>query len=339
MTVLITGGAGYIGSHLVHALAEREETLVVLDDLSTGHSASLPSGMMLIRGDIRDGALVTDVMRAHRVTAVVHFAGDKSVPRSMTAPGQTFSSNVTGTLALLEAMAAARVDRLVFSSTCAVYGTPAALPITEAAQIQPENPYGESKALAERMIRWFNRVHGLRSVILRYFNAAGAHPGGDLGEDWRQAENLMPAVLRAAWTGSPVTIFGQDYPTPDGTAIRDYVHVMDLADAHLRALEYLAGGGVSDTLNLGTGSGTSVRQVVEIAQAVVNRPLDVIHAPRRHGDPVAVWADPSRAAKVLGWTAHRGLRGMVESAWEWHSRHPDGHAGPSELEASHGAAP
>ncbi len=324
VTILVTGGAGYIGAHTVRALRERGERVVVLDLATTGDPAAVPSDVPFVRGDVRDGALVEEALRAHRISAVIHFAAEKSVARSMASPGPTFGTNVGGTLALLEAMVAAGVDRLVFSSSCAVYGTPGRLPIDEEAPLGPDNPYGESKAIAERMIAWFGRLSPIRSVVLRYFNAAGAHPAGDLGEDWRDAENLVPAVLRAAWTGMPVSVFGSDYPTPDGTAIRDYVHVVDLAEAHLAALDHLAAGRPSETLNLGTGTGSTVREVIETARAVTGRPIPTRDAPRRPGDPAAVWADPSRAAAILGWRARRELAEMVASAWAWHRAHPEG---------------
>lgn len=319
MTTLVTGGAGYIGSHVVRALVDRGDRVVVLDSLRSGRRSAVPAGIPFRQGDVRDRATVDDLLSSHDVDSVVHLAAAKSVAASMTDPGATFANNVTGTLTLLEAMAAAQVDRLVFSSTCAVYGMPERLPVDERAPIRPENPYGESKAMAERLIEWFGRVHGLRAVMLRYFNAAGAHPEGDLGEDWGDAENLIPVVLRAAASGGAVSVFGTDYETPDGTAIRDYVHVVDLAEAHCAALDYLAADGPPLTVNLGTGTGWSVLDVVEVARSVVGHPIVARHEPRRPGDPAEVWADPRRAAEALGWRSRLDLRDMISSAWRWHT--------------------
>ena len=319
MTVLVTGGAGYIGSHVVMALVDRGDQVVVFDSLSTGRRSAVPDPVPLVEGDIRDVELLEETIHAHAVGDVIHLAAQKSVPASMLAPGPTFSTNVSGTLAVLEAMTTGGVDRLVFSSSCAVYGVPDHLPIHEGSPIRPENPYGESKAQSERLIEWFERPSDLRSVRLRYFNAAGAHPGGQLGEPWQQAENLIPVVLRAAFTGEPVVVFGTDYETPDGTAVRDFVHVVDLAEAHLLALDHLAAGGDGLVLNVGTGAGASVLQVIETARRVLDRPIRVVHAPRRAGDPPAVWADSQRAASDIGWTANHDLESMIADAWRWHT--------------------
>ena len=328
MTTIVTGGAGYIGSHVVRALAERGAQVVVLDSLESGRRAAVPTGIPFVQGDVRDRATVDDVIATHAVDSVVHLAAAKSVAASMTDPGSTFQHNLSGTLTLLEAMTAARVERLVFSSTCAVYGMPDRLPVDEQAPIRPENPYGDSKAMAERLIDWFGRIHGIRAIAFRYFNAAGAHRDGDLGEDWSHAENLIPVVLRAAATGVPVSVFGTDYETHDGTAIRDYVHVVDLAEAHRMALEHLAAGRAPLTLNLGTGTGWSVLDVVEVARSVVGHPIEVRFEPRRPGDPAEVWGDASRAADTLGWRSRHDLRDMIESAWAWHASGSRGLSAP-----------
>lgn len=322
MSILVTGGAGYIGSITVRRLRDRGDDVVVLDRVAPGYAAEVLAGIPFIQGDIRDDRLVRRLARDYEVDAAIHLAADKSVEDSMSDPGRTFDNNVGGTIRLVDALASAGVGRLVFSSTCAVYGAPKTLPVTEAADMQPESPYGESKWMSEKILDWFERCHGVRSVSLRYFNAAGAWPDGTMGEDWATAPNLIPAVLKAAWTDAAVQIFGNDYPTPDGTALRDYVHVLDLADAHLLALDHLARGGPSERLNLGTGEAASVTQVIDIARRVTGRQIRTIARPRRPGDAAAVWADATAAGKVLGWLPLLNLHDMVESAWRWHVSHP-----------------
>ena len=324
MTALVTGGAGYVGSHVVRTLRNLGLRVVVIDRLDPGRAESLPDDVPLMVADIRDRAAVRRCLREHAVDTVLHLAAEKSVAGSMADPGPTFSTNTAGTLTVLQAMLEESVYRLVFSSTCAVYGPSDDVPINEDVQVQPMNPYGESKAQAEAIIRWFSRAHGLRAVTFRYFNAAGADPAGDLGESWDVAENLIPRALRSAALGIPLEIYGTDYPTPDGTAIRDYVHVTDLAAAHASAVQLLAAGEASRTLNLGTGTGASVRDVVDTVRRVTGRTLHVVAGRRRDGDAAAVWADPGRAAAVMGWRAERTLDEMVGDAWRWHMR---SHAG------------
>jgi UDP-glucose 4-epimerase len=325
MRVLVTGGAGYIGSHTVARLQSAGHDVVVLDTLAHGHPAAVP-GTPLVIGDAGDRALVRDLLEAHRVDAVIHFAARKSVVESIADPGGYFEANVGGSLALLQAMVDAGVRRLVFSSTCAVYGTPDGLPVREDSPLRPENPYGESKLLVERMAAWFDGAHGIRTASLRYFNAAGATLDGSNGEDWRRAENLVPVVMQVAARRSPaVDVYGTDYATPDGTAIRDYVHVLDLADVHARALDHLADGGDSLTVNVGTGHGASVLEVVDVARAVTGESIPVREAPRRAGDPAAIWADGRLAREALSWEPQHDLESIVSSAWRWHTKHPDGH--------------
>lgn len=325
MRVLVTGGAGYIGSHTVVALTEAGHEPVVLDTLEHGHAAAV-GDVPLVVGDAGDRALVRDLIDERRIEAVIHFAALKSVAASVADPGRYFEANVGGSLALLRALADSGLDRLVISSTCAVYGTPDRLPVDEMNPLRPENPYGESKLIVERMATWFEAAHGLRTVALRYFNAAGATPDGSNGEDWQDAENLIPIVLQVAAGRRPaVDVYGTDYPTADGTAVRDYVHVLDLADAHVRALDHLARGGQALTLNLGTGRGASVRDVIATAETVTGRPIATRQGPRRAGDPAAIWADAGRARDILGWETRHDLRSMLTSAWAWHERHPDGH--------------
>ena len=319
MPVLVTGGAGYIGSHTVRRLRQRGDDVVVLDTLEFGHRDAVPDTPLVV-GDVGDFDLVADLVSRHRIDSLVHFAAYKAAGESIENPGRYFMNNVAATARLLEAAYRNGVERFVFSSSCAVYGTPEQTPVSEDAPVRPESPYGESKSLVERMLRWYDASLGMRSVSLRYFNAAGAAMDGSLGEDWSVSLNLVPLVMKALLGASPpLRVFGTDYPTPDGTAIRDYIHVDDLADAHLRALDYLAAGGASEVLNLGTGVGSSVREVLAAAERAAGRPVPAEDAPRRPGDPVALWADSTRARAVLGWEARHGLDEIVSSAWKWHS--------------------
>ena len=324
MTILVTGGAGYIGSHTVRLLRERGRDVVVVDTLEFGHTAAL-GDTPLVRADIADREAIGDVVRDYDVDAVMHFAAYKAAGESMERPGRYFHNNVAGSAALLETLAQLGVMRLIFSSSCAVYGTPDGLPVSEDSAIHPESPYGESKAIIERIMSWYDRCLGLRSISLRYFNAAGAWPDGSIGEDWTVTLNLVPLIMKAALgRRGALQVFGTDYPTPDGTAIRDYVHVLDLAEAHLRALELLEGGGQSAAVNLGTGVGSSVLEVLASAEKAIGRPVPYELAPRRPGDPVALYSDGDHARRLLGWYPHHGLADIVSSAWAWHSTHPDG---------------
>jgi UDP-glucose 4-epimerase len=324
MRVLVTGGAGYIGSHTVAVLRQRGDFVVVLDSLELGHREALGDTPLVV-GHTRDGALVKQVLGDHRLEAVIHFAAYKAAGESMQLPAKYFDNNVHGSLCLLEAARQAGVRRFVFSSTAAVYGTPQSLPVREDAPLHPENPYGESKLLVEQMLKWFDACHGLRSVALRYFNAAGAALDGENGEDPRFVQNLIPLVMKAATRRAPkVSVFGTNYPTPDGTGIRDYIHVLDLAEAHARALDFLDQHDRSEVVNLGTGQGASVLEVLQAARRFSHVEIPVEMAPRRPGDPAAVWADNSKARAVLGWQPRYGLNDIIETAWRWHSRHPDG---------------
>jgi len=323
MNVLVTGGAGYIGSQTANRLALAGHQPIVVDNLSCGHEWAVRWGPFE-RGDLADRAWLGDVLRRHRVEAVVHFAASTYVGESMANPGLYFRNNAVNSLHLLEAMTAAAIGTIVFSSSCATYGLPQTLPIDESHPQAPVSPYGESKLIVERMLHWFGVAHGVRSAALRYFNAAGADPDGELGEVHDPETHLLPLVIEAALgRRPPVGVFGTDYPTPDGTAIRDYVHVSDLADAHLAALEYLSGGGGSTALNLGTGRGHSVLEVIAAVEQVTGRTVPRKEAPRRAGDPPSLVADARRAAEVLSWTPRfPDLRTIVEHAWRWHSRDP-----------------
>jgi UDP-glucose 4-epimerase len=325
-TVLVTGGAGYIGSHTVRLLVGQGRSVVVLDTLEQGHSDAV-LGATLVVGDIKHRELVVDLCREHDVTEVVHFAAYKNVGESMADPGRYWRNNVSGTIELVEALLAADVRRLVFSSSCSVYGTPSSVPVDESAPINPQSVYAASKAMIENVLGWYGVTHDLRHANLRYFNAAGASVDSRIGEDWTVTLNLIPVAMKAVLgRRPPVEVFGGDYPTPDGTAIRDYVHVDDLADAHVRALDYLAAGGADLTVNLGTGQGSSVLDVLRATERIAGQPVPHRIEARRQGDPVAVYADPTMAQASLGWVATRDLDDIIASAYRWHSTHLDGYA-------------
>ncbi|HRB04996.1 MAG TPA: UDP-glucose 4-epimerase GalE, partial [Ilumatobacteraceae bacterium] len=316
MTVLITGGAGYIGSHTARALRAQGRDVVVLDSMEFGHRSAL-LGAELVVGNIHDRALVTELCRSHSVTQVVHFAAYKAVGESMEQPGRYWLNNVAGSVDLAEAVLSAGVTQFVFSSSCSVHGTPASNPVTEDAPIHPESVYAETKAMVERILGWYGTTHGLRSVSLRYFNAAGASSDGLIGEDWSRSQNLVPLVMKATLGKSPaVSVFGTDYPTADGTCIRDYIHIEDLADAHVRALDYLTEGGATVALNVGTGIGSSVFDIIRSTERISGIPVPYEVAPRRAGDPVTTYADPTKVHATLGWSATHTLDDIIESAWQ-----------------------
>jgi UDP-glucose-4-epimerase GalE len=326
--VVVTGGAGYIGSHSVRALVDAGHAVAVLDDLSEGHEQSVPQGVTLVRAKIHDHEAVRRLLRDHRADAVMHFAAWLAVGESVAKPIEYYQNNVTGTLAVLGAMRDAGVTRFIFSSTCAVYGEPSRVPIDETLPKHPINAYGETKLTIERALPHLERAYGLQWIALRYFNAAGAHPSGTIGEDHEPEVHLIPLAIRAATGGPPLRVFGEDYPTPDGTCLRDYIHVMDLADAHLRALEALERGAPSDAFNVGTGTPHSVKSVIDTVSRVVGRPVAWNSAPRRPGDPAVLYAAADRARNELGWRPHYAdLEVIVRHAWQWHSRHPHGYRG------------
>jgi UDP-glucose-4-epimerase GalE len=321
MKVLVTGGAGYIGSHTVRELLARGHHVVIYDLELVDPTGPLGAARA-VHGDVANTALLADVLHEESIEGVIHFAGRKFVAESMRDPGRYFRVNTAGSLSVLEAMVAAGTPLIVFSSSCTVYGTPDTNPATEDTPLRPENPYGTSKLMVEQMLRWYGQVHDIRSMSLRYFNAAGASFDAALGEHLDKTMMLIP-MLMAATLGlrEPLDIYGTDYPTPDGTAIRDYIHVVDLVDAHIRALEAVASQAGATVLNLGTGVGSSVKEVIALIEEVTGREVPVRWADRRPGDAVAGWADPSSARRVLGWKAQHDLRAMVESAWSWHSSH------------------
>ena len=322
--ILVTGGAGYIGSHSAKALRRAGHRVVIFDNLSAGHRAAA-LGAPLVEGDVRDVAAVRRAIRDSGADAVMHFAAWLTVADSLSDPAGYYRNNVVGTLATLEAMAAEGCRRFVFSSTCAVYGEPAEVPLRETHPTAPINAYGQTKLAIEHALPHFERAYGIRSMRLRYFNAAGADPDGELGEDHTPEIHAIPRALDAAAGGPPFEIFGEDYPTPDGTCLRDYVHVVDLADAHLRALHCLQEGGASATYNVGTERPSSVREVLAAVEGVTGRPVARRAAPRRAGDPAVLYASAARIREELGWVPQRpALETMVQDAWRWHGSHPRG---------------
>ncbi len=326
MRVLVIGGAGYIGSHNVHALIERGDEVVVLDSLATGHRESVHPEAHFYQGDLRNAADLDRVFRENKIDAVMHFAAFSLVAESMSQPLKYFDNNVGGMLSLLQAMVRHNVDKLVFSSTAAVYGEPKSVPIAEDDPKDPTNPYGESKLIMERMMRWVGEANGIRSVILRYFNVGGALENGSIGEDHRPESHLIPLILQVPLGRRPhISVFGTDYPTKDGSCIRDYLHVMDLADAHLRAVDYLAANGTSTVCNLGNGQGFSVLEMIEAARRVTGHELPVRLEGRRPGDPARLVASSERARTVLGWKPKAGIEEIIRTAWTWHKTHPSGY--------------
>ncbi|MFC5530873.1 UDP-glucose 4-epimerase GalE [Cohnella yongneupensis] len=328
MAVLVTGGAGYIGSHAVAALLEKGEQVVVVDNLQQGHKEAVLGGKLYV-GDLRDAEFMAKVFAENDIDGVIHFAANSLVGESMQDPAKYYHNNVYGTLCLLEQMNKAGVKSIVFSSTAATYGEPERVPIGEFDRTLPTNTYGETKLAMERMIRWFDVAHGIKFVSLRYFNAAGAHEGGQIGEDHSPESHLVPLVLQVALGQRPhISVFGDDYPTEDGSCIRDYIHVSDLADAHLLALDRLRQGGESNIYNLGNGQGYSVKQVIEVSRQVTGHAIPAKIEPRRAGDPATLVASSDRARLELGWTPkHDRLEDIIASAWQWHSRNPKGYGG------------
>ena len=320
MRVLVTGGAGYVGSHTTKVLAHSGFQPVVLDNLEAGHRWAARWGPLVV-GDLANTSLLQELLQEYRVEAVLHFAAHAYVSESVANPRKYFRNNVANTLNLLEAMLDNGVRNIVFSSSCASYGLPESVPIREDHPQRPVNPYGESKLFVERVLDWYGQAYGMKWMSLRYFNAAAADPEGEIGEEHEPETHLIPLVIQAALGQRPfVEIYGTDYPTPDGTAIRDYVHVTDLAEAHVLALHYLANGGSSMAVNLGTGKWNSVREVIQAVERVSGRHFPVRETGRRPGDPPALVADASRAAQVLGWRPrYPELDSLVEHAWRWHA--------------------
>ncbi len=320
--ILVVGGAGYIGSHMVKRLDRAGHEAVVLDNLATGHADAVRYGR-LVRGDLGDGRLLDELLEGSGFSAVMHFAAFSRVEESLRDPGKYYRNNVAATLTLLEAMARHGVDAFVFSSSAAVYGEPERIPIDESHPVRPITPYGASKWMVERMLADLEAPEGLRSISLRYFNAAGADPEGELGERHRPETHLIPLVLQAAaGRRQGITVHGGDYPTEDGTCVRDFIHVEDLCGAHLKALEALLDGSGSRVYNLGTGAGYSVRQVIDTTREITGRDLEIVAGPRRAGDPARLVADPARAARELDWRPRRDLESILRDAWRWERQTP-----------------
>lgn len=326
MKLLVLGGAGYIGSHTATELIENGHEVVVADSLVTGYKEAVPEKAMFYQGDLRDKAFLDNLMKKEKVDAVIHFAAFSLVGESVVNPLKYYENNLYGTKVLLEAMIENGVNKIVFSSTAATYGEPENIPILESDRTCPTNPYGETKLAMEKMIFWAAKAHNLRYVSLRYFNACGAHKSGEIGEAHNPESHLIPLVLQVP-NGKRefVSIYGTDYDTPDGTCIRDYIHVTDLAKAHILAVEYLMNGGESDIFNLGNGIGYSVKEVIDTARKVTGHPIMAKEEKRRAGDPARLVASGQKAKDILGWDPEiKELSDIIESAWKWHSEHPDG---------------
>ena len=325
MKVLVTGGAGYIGSHTVRELIDCGHDVVVLDTLEMGNRRAI-GDVKLYQESITNGVMLDRIFTQEKPEAIIHFAAYKAPGESMKEPGKFFHNNVDGSLTLLEAMVHHNIHNIVFSSSCSIFGTPKTLPIAEETPFHPESVYGESKLMCETLLKWYDHTKSIRYSALRYFNASGASLDNTIGEEWDHTQNLIPLMMKAAVGLTPsMTLFGTDYPTPDGTAIRDYVHVVDLAVAHVKALEYTVRTDRSTVYNLGSGKGNSVQEVIDTTKRITGRDFRVEHGPRRPGDPSAVYADRSKAERELGWKPRYDLNTILETAWRWHSSHPHGY--------------
>ena len=327
-TILVAGGAGYIGSHMVALLVKRGYEVVVADNLRTGHWQAVKGARKMYVGDLRDGAFLHQIFTENKIDGVINFAAYSLVGESVTNPLKYYGNNVEGAVSLLSAMQAHGVDKIVFSSTAAAYGEPEKQPIEEGDRTEPTNPYGATKLAIENMLKWCDCAYNIRYVALRYFNAAGSDTEAGIGEDHNPESHLIPLVMKTALgQRDHIGIFGEDYPTPDGTCVRDYIHVKDLAEAHLLALEYLERGGISDVFNLGNGAGYSVREIIETARRITGKEIKAVVEPRRGGDPSVLIASNKKAAEVLGWKPVLGLDQIISDAWAWHSGHPNGYEG------------
>ncbi|WP_205737076.1 UDP-glucose 4-epimerase GalE [Acetobacterium paludosum] len=327
MKILVCGGAGYIGSHIVRELLNKNYEVAVLDNFSTGHIGSVPKAAIIETGDIRDKNFLKEVFEKHQFDCVMHFCANSQVGESMERPIKYYNNNVYGTLCLLETMVEFKVKNFIFSSTAAVYGEPEELPITEATTKKPTNTYGETKLAVEKMLKWIGEAHGLSYMIFRYFNASGAYPSGEIGEDHTPESHLIPLILQTALgQREKISIFGDDYKTFDGTCVRDYIHVMDIAAAHILGMEKLFQGGQSDVFNLGNGNGFSVKEVIERVKSITGKEFEVEMTGRRPGDPAMLIASSAKARNQLGWTpAYADLDTIIKTAWEWHRTHPQGY--------------
>ncbi len=327
MTVLVCGGAGYIGSHTVYELIDKGDDVVIVDSLETGHIKAVHKDARFYKGDIRDKEFLTNVFDKENIDAVIHFAANSLVGESMVNPLKYYDNNLYGTKVLLEVMIEHDVKKIVFSSTAATYGEPERVPILETDKTEPTNTYGETKLSMEKMMKWTDVAHGLKYVALRYFNACGAHKSGEIGEDHHPETHLIPLILQVPLgKREAISVFGNDYDTKDGTCIRDYIHVTDLAQAHILAVDYLMKGNESNVFNLGNGVGFTVNEVIETARKVTGKEIKAVMAERRAGDPAQLIASSEKAKTVLGWKPeHADLEEIIASAWKWHSTHPDGY--------------
>lgn len=329
MTILVLGGAGYIGSHTVYALIEKGVDVVVIDNLETGHIEAVHEKARFYKGDIRDRAFVDSVLDKEKIDAVIHFAANSLVGESMVNPLKYYDNNVNGTKVILQSMVAHGLDKIVFSSTAATYGEPEKVPILETDRTEPTNTYGETKLAMEKMFKWTDRAHGLKYVSLRYFNACGAHVSGKIGEAHSPETHLIPLILQVPLGQREyISIFGDDYDTSDGTCIRDYIHVTDLAQAHILAVDYLMKGNESNIFNLGNGVGFTVKEVIDTARKVTGHEIPARIAERRAGDPARLIASSDKARQVLLWKPeHADLEEIISTAWNWHKNHPNGYNG------------
>ncbi|MEE1313417.1 MAG: UDP-glucose 4-epimerase GalE [Lachnospiraceae bacterium] len=329
MKILVLGGAGYIGSHTVYELIDAGEEVVIIDNLETGHIEAVHPEAIFYKGDLRDRAFVDSVLDQEKdIDAVIHFAANSLVGESMVKPLKYYDNNLCGTKVLLESLVAHGIDKIVFSSTAATYGEPERVPISEDDPTNPTNTYGETKLSMEKMFKWTGKAHGLRYVSLRYFNACGAHKSGNIGEAHNPESHLIPLILQVPnGQREHISIFGSDYDTKDGTCVRDYIHVTDLAQAHILAVKYLMNGGESNIFNLGNGVGFTVQEVIDVARKVTGKPIKAVAEGRRAGDPAVLIASSQKAKDVLGWNPqHADLEEIIASAWKWHSTHPHGYS-------------
>lgn len=326
MSILVCGGAGYIGSHTVYKLIEQGKDVIIADNLQSGHMEAVHPKAKFYKGDIRDAEFLDKVFTENKIEAVVHFAANSLVGESVQKPLLYFNNNVYGMQILLESMVKHNIKHIVFSSTAAVYGEPKKLPILEDDDTNPTNPYGETKLTMEKMMKWCNKAYGITYVALRYFNAAGSLGDGTIGEDHNPESHLIPLILQVPLKKrEAITVFGTDYATPDGTCLRDYIHVLDLADAHIKAVEYLQAGNESNIFNLGNGVGFSVKEMIDAAKEVVNDDIKVVYGERRAGDPAQLIASSDKARKILGWTpVHTDVKSIIKDAWTFHKAHPNG---------------
>jgi UDP-glucose 4-epimerase len=328
MTILVLGGAGYIGSHTVYELIDKGEDVVIIDNLETGYKEAVHPKARFYQGDIRDRGFLDQVFEKEKIDAVIHFAANSLVGESMIDPLKYYDNNLCGTKVLLESMVAHGMDKIVFSSTAATYGEPESVPILETDKTEPTNTYGETKLSMEKMFKWTGKAHGLRFVSLRYFNACGAHKSGEIGEAHNPESHLIPLILQVPnGQREAISVFGDDYDTKDGTCVRDYIHVTDLAQAHILAVDYLVKGNESNIFNLGNGIGFTVNEVIESARNVTGHSINAVVSPRRAGDPAKLIASSEKARTILGWNPeHADLEEIIESAWKWHKNHPHGYA-------------